>query len=619
MRQHIIRHRRPSTVAALTSIALIASACGAGSDPASIGQLADRSPADTRIEAEAGADAAGTEVANRVATDSARTAGTASDTPGTSDDETSDLDADAATSADTTTHHSPTESSSTTEPVGAPPNDADSSANTATEAVGAESPQSDSDDETPLEPGARPDGIIPLDIDLRSSDDSAEATSDFEYVEMQQPAQPAPSPAPFAAVDLTSGPSPTHTPSIDDLDFTAATGCAQHCIDDATITAVGGSSDDYRLDVSLESDADVEAYLSLAPIQRNADGHYIRPTSVPTASTHFAAEAWNTTFDLEPGTEYHLLVRANDEQGTSAVAGSFTTAPAFGPDELIAPMPCADGCLEWVSTDTHPGALVGEGGTELSVTVAVDTDATLEFAWTTDPFVQTDDGPTLLDPIVDVRAATPDSNHTLHLTDLTPNTAYSVMITATDPIGGVDRMVGTIATPSPIISAAIERVHISGDGDDGNLNRGEIRFRYGAVGNEEQTVQWSAVPEQKIASNTVVDLNRPGGVLRADGSGLYPTVVLYAGERDGEQIQVCFIGIDDDWRPADSVTFCGRERTTWSNTYVPQLTFAEIEALPACGELGVTSVLGDRCMWVHTPPNGSDAVSFDMVVSFELG
>ena len=66
------------------------------------------------------------------------------------------------------------------------------------------------------------------------------------------------------------------------------------------------------------------------------------------------------------------------------------------------------------------------------------------------------------------------------------------------------------------------------------------------------------------------------------------------------------------------VTWCGDARTIWSSTYAPSLTLAEIEQLDTCAPFGVERSGADRCMWVHTPPNSSNQVSFDMVVWFDL-
>lgn len=474
-------------------------------------------------------------------------------------------------------------------------------------------PAPDPDADVDPEPGSVPEGLEPL--DLTEPEEPAPfdgIVQAFAPVDLPQPT-PQPTPVPtFEPFVLTDGGEPTGGMAAGGLTFTAATGCGDHCISDATVSTAGGSSSRYDLRVELENPADVEAFLSFSPIVRTDDGGHLPPSSVPTASGS-AGFAWTTSFDLEPATVYHLLVRASDEQGMSSVAGTFTTAEAMGPATLAAPSACADGCLEFVSTE------FADDGTELAISVRVEVDTTIEFAWSTDQFVQGANGPTLTDPSTQAIDAVAGSITTLRLGDRTPNTAYSVMATATDGLGGTDRIVGRVATPSPTITAGISRVHISGDGDDGRTNRGEIRFSFGTIGGDNNP--WGYRGEEKLSSNTTIRLGRSaGGALQADGSGHYPSVQVFAGERDGSSLLDCFVSAEpgNDWRPDDTVTWCNRERTTWSNTYVPSMTLAEIEQLPTCEPFGVEHPDADRCAWVHTNPNSSDQVSFDMVVWFDI-
>ena len=469
------------------------------------------------------------------------------------------------------------------------------------------------DTEPDPEPGSMPEGLEPLDLTQPEEPAPFDGiVQAFAPVDLPQPT-PQPTPVPtFEPFILTDDVAPSGGMAAGGLTFTAATGCADHCIADAVVSTAGGSSSRYDLRVELENPAHVEAFLSLAPIVRTDGGGHIPPSSVPTASGS-AGFAWITSFDLEPATVYHLLVRAIDEHGMSSVAGTFTTAEAMGPAALTNPSACADGCLEFVSTE------FADDGTELAIAVRVAVDTTIEFAWSTDQFVQGADGPTLTDPSARSIEAVAGSITTLRLSDLTPNTAYSIMATATDGMGGTDRIVGRVATPSPTITAGISRVHISGDGDDGRLNRGEIRFSFGTIGADGE--HWGYRDEDKLASNTTIRLGRSaGGALQADGSGHYPSIQVFAGERDGHSVMTCFIAAnpEGDWRPDATVTWCNNARTTWSSTYVPSMTLAEIEQLPTCEPFDVEHPGADRCAWVHTNPNSSDQVSFDMVVWFDI-
>ena len=397
----------------------------------------------------------------------------------------------------------------------------------------------------------------------------------------------------------------------DDLVFTAATGCGDHCIDDAQISTAGGSSSFYDLMVNLESPATVDAYLSLAPIERTDDGAYVRPFSEPTVSKTVGFN-FQTSFNLEPATEYHLLVRAADEQGTSQVAGSFTTAEAMGPDQLATPSPCADGCLDDVTFDAD------RDGTRFTVGFASTASATVDLEWSTEQFGFDDTGrPTLTDSTstsVDVPA---DATATWSLGGLAPDTAYSVIVTATDDLGGVDRWTARVATPPPPVFASIHFLHIDGDGDNGSRNRGEIEFSYGTWGSH-----WGNRSESKIGSNSNVLLEGDAaGHIYPDSSGNYDGVIIFAGERDGREAFACFVGSSEtepQWGPGAMFTDCGTARTTWSAAFTPQMSYADLQALPGCGDLAV-AYLSDRCLTIETSPNGSDEVSFNAVVAYDIG
>ncbi|MEL6892578.1 MAG: hypothetical protein AAFP84_13335 [Actinomycetota bacterium] len=456
--------------------------------------------------------------------------------------------------------------------------------------------------------------LVPLgDVEPSAPADPPIATSGFERVPSPQP-PPATLPAAASTFDVVTL-DDDHDPvggGDGGLVLTAATGCAHHCIADATIHSVGPTTSGYELRVELDSAATVRAYVSGAPIETNADGRHVPPSSEPTA-IGTAGFRWSTVFDLEPSTTYHLLVTATDEQGTSSVAGSFTTAELLGPDALTVPVPCADGCLTWVdhTTDTD--------GTGLSFSVEVDVDASLELAWSTEQFIQTDDGPMLEDPRVHTVDAIAGSTTTMTISGLTPNTAHFVQVTATDAGGGTDRMVAAIATPSPTILVGIDRIVVRGDGDDGRHDRGEIGFLWGSVGDEEQTRGWGSRGEATIPSNSTIRTSHSTNTfVSADAAGDYPAIVVYAGERDGSNVGTCFVGADGDWRPNGTVQWCGDERITWSNTWTPRMTLAEIQSLPACTAFEVEHVEADRCIRVQTAPNSSDQVSLDVVIWFGL-
>ncbi len=500
-------------------------------------------------------------------------------------------------------------STGTTTPDPAPETPERSPSNEATTTIPAPAPVDEPDPDP--DPDSIPDGIVPIDGAAALDQPAAPFEPVVEqFTQFLAPAAVEPAPAPaFEARFLPDDPGPSGGEPTDEPAFAAATGCANRCIDSASVSAVGGSSGLVHLLVELSDPADVEAYLSLAPIVRTESGGHLPPSSQPTA-TDSVLSIWTTSFDLEPETEYHLLVRAIDEQGTSSVAGSFVTPATIGPDDLALPKPCENGCVDGISVEP------GDDGTELAVRLTAHAAATVEYAWSTEQFQHGPDGPYLDD--ASTRTIEVEAGHvsTLRLLELTPHTAYSVLVRATDSLGGVDTWFARVATPSPPILAGIDRIHVDGDGDDGSRNPGEISFLFGT-----HDEYWGYRAEAKIASNDTI---RPGqsaaGVLIANGHGRYGNVMIFASERDGTSVRKCFVGIpdDDDWQPQETISYCNNARSMRSSVLTASLTLAEIQTFPACAELGVTNTAADHCLRLETLPNSPEQVSFDAVVWFDI-
>ncbi len=474
------------------------------------------------------------------------------------------------------------------------------------------------EDESPA-PGEVPADVVPIEELGEPGDPAAPTPVDpfvrvpFAVVPVPVPINPVP---PFAPFELVADIEP-QTPAAGGGSFTAATGCGSHCISNASITTIGGSSTTYDLAVVLDvaNQSEVEAFLSLAPIGRNVDGRSIPPFSEPTASGQASADwapgvsHWETSFALEPATTYHLLVRARDAQGQSAVAGTFTTADAMGPDVLATPSPCLDGCL----ADIRVGA--SDDGRSLSITVDSTVDAEVDFHWEQGPLIDGDDGPTLDDPSTRsavLEAGTPTK---LELFELTPFRPYSFIVIATDSFGSSDRWAGTVSTRSPVIIAGIDRVHISGDGDPGSSDRGEIGFSFG-----ETSDRWGYREQEKLSSNSTVGLGRDSsGAIEVDLFGRYPWIAVVASEQDGTQIGKCFVAADPvgSWLP-ETIRECQGARFMRSMARVPSMTLTEIEQLPTCETFNVEHPGADRCTLVETAPNSGQQVSFEAVIWFDL-
>lgn len=419
---------------------------------------------------------------------------------------------------------------------------------------------------------------------------------------------PVPIPVPpFQPVKLDADLEPD-TPAAGGRTFTAATGCGSHCITDASISTVGGASTSYDLSVDLDAPAEVEAFLSQSPIEQNDDGRHIPPFSQPTASGQ-AGSNWGTSFALEPATTYHLLVRARDAQGLSAVAGTFTTNEAIGPDVLTTPSPCLDGCLEDIRVEA------ADDGRSLSISIGSTVDVDIDLEWAQDTFVQTDNGPLLPNPWKEAMSVDAGSRTTTTMNTLTPHRTYSFIVVATDSFGSSDRWIATVATPSPVIIGGIDRVHISGDGDPGSINRGEISFSFGQEGRH-----WGYREREKLSSNSTVGLGRDSGAaLEVDSSGRYPWIAVVASERDGVQFGTCFIAANPqgNWIP-DTITECRGARFMHSMARVPSMTLTEIEQLPTCETFDINHTGADRCTLIETLPNSDQQVSFEAVIWFDL-
>ena len=484
--------------------------------------------------------------------------------------------------------------------------------------VDSTTPVDPDEDETPA-PGEVPAGVVLIE-ELGEPGDPAAPTPDDPFVRVPFAVVPVPVPInpvpPFAPFELVAD-LEAHTPAAGGGSFTAATGCGSLCISDARISTIGGSSTTYDLIVVLDiaDPVEVEAFLSQAPIERNADGRSIPPFSEPTASGKASADwapgvsHWETSFALEPATTYHLLVQAQDAQGQSAVAGTFTTADAMGPDTLASPSPCLDGCLQ----DIRVGA--SDDGRSLSISVDSKVDADVDFQWEQGPLVQGDDGPTLNDPSERSAVLEAGTPTTLELFGLTPTRSYSFVVIATDSFGSSDRWAGTVSTRSPVIIAGIDRAHISGDGDPGSSNRGEISFSFG-----DEVSHWGYRDREKLSSNSTVGLGRDSAsAIEVDPFGRYPWIAVVASEKDGTQRGTCFVSANPTggWMP-ETITECRGARFMHSMARVPSMTLTEIEQLPTCETFDINHTGADRCTLIETMPNSDQQVSFEAIIWFDL-
>jgi hypothetical protein len=390
-----------------------------------------------------------------------------------------------------------------------------------------------------------------------------------------------------------------------------AGGCANQCIVSALLSA-NLTSPNVTLEVGTNTPAVMNVYVSeSAPDEE--DGHPVFPGVDPVATSGFATTHWTTPVSpLEADTKYNIIVEATDgNANTSYRSGSFTTiTPVDLPDGFASPdgpAGCAAQCITI--------ALVSPQGADMAVHVESHTSAIFDvyvseeaptYAGNVPSFDGSDSEPVASSDPLDLE------EWDTVLEDLLADTDYHIIVRATDLHGGRSYRVGTFTTPEgPQYLVRFQAIEVIGDGDSGDLNRGELSFAWGF---DDFTMGTRA--EEKIHSGTTVQLGEADtAFIATDGGGFLPMLYVSGSERDADGlVEFCSQGTGVAHEPGQNDDCDAKWNVASSGFYSGD----SIDALPSCAGFDVADEFASaRCMTFETADLGDDYPRFSVIVSFE--
>lgn len=392
-----------------------------------------------------------------------------------------------------------------------------------------------------------------------------------------------------------------------DLSLTAGLGeggCKAGCITSAWIEG-NQLHTSVELNVGTNVDAVIDAFVSTQAPVPNQVGDPSMPGLSPALSSGQPATALHGTLTgLQAHTDYYLLVRAVDDNGTSTFVGEFTTVePIEHPDEFGGNDPnpgCSTGCI------TH--AAVGDIAIESAhLTVATSMPATIEAWLSTSPIDESGQIPTATDPTHHFTTPADWTQWELAMGDLADETTYHVLVRATDENGKRDHQVGSFTTleaPPVPVRVSVDRIDVSNSGDV--IGRGEVRFAFAYDGH-----LVGQISEQKLKDSATLRPTDHNFITTAlDDDERLQGLVTWAGERD-----VSLTGFCES--PVGGVECHG---INWTAAFGGQHTIAEILELPTCGEFGFDSdAADDHCERVDGYEGIGDYVHFHAFVRYAVG
>jgi hypothetical protein len=351
-----------------------------------------------------------------------------------------------------------------------------------------------------------------------------------------------------------------------------------------------------------------------------SNGVPVLPGVTPVASDGFGHQ-WSTTLTgLQHDTDYTVIVRATDQQGTQRYAlTQVRTIPAPGGGQLVAGgSGCYFGCIEtaFIASATYDRA---------DIVVTTDTPAEIEVTVSTQAPGTIGDRPVLpADRPFQVTQANPKGIRGT-ASQLLPNTTYHVLVTAIDAEGGRSDGIGSFTTPAlpppppPPVDVLINfnRFDIIYDGDPGSLNRGEISLAWGMA----DGVYVGHRSEEKVDDNTTIQLPAGSGRWVTLGpDGMLPALVGNVAERDwhndGLGSDICANGTSVVWNvthndPCD----------LWINlAELPPQPLSFLDDLPYCTAFGYQDWRADhKCAVLGSYDMGERYATFRVVVSFLVG
>ena len=378
-----------------------------------------------------------------------------------------------------------------------------------------------------------------------------------------------------------------------------AGGCALQCITTAWLT---GNATTPNVDLHVETNTPALIEVWVSDDEPDLD-------DAPTASSGELATDWSTLLSpLEPATSYQIVVRATDEHDHSATQSSsfMTTTPVDLPDEVVSPGPepgCAHQCITTATVTPQAGS------TEMALHVETHTPASLAAFVSPDPIDITnlDDTPAV--------AQTGDElvqSWDTVLSGLAGETTYHIVVTAIDGNDHTALREGTFDTEeAPNILVTFHEIHVERDGDDSDINRGELSFRWGL---HELVV--GSRGEDKLDDGATVTLDNAHNkhVIQGVGTGFLPPLYVNALERDADGwTEFCSAGDDiktDSGRQDD----CDLK---WNVASSGLITVESLDNLYRCTEFGLPEAYADTpCLRLVSPDVGDDYPEFWAIVSF---
>ena len=381
-------------------------------------------------------------------------------------------------------------------------------------------------------------------------------------------------------------------------------GCKAGCITSAWIEG-NQLNTSVELNVGTNSAAVIDAFVSTQTPVPNQVGDPSMPGLAPALSSGQPTTALTGTLTgLQAHTDYYLLVRAVDDNGTSTFVGEFTTVePVEHPDEFGGNDPdpgCSTGCI------TH--AVVSEIAIESAhLTVATSMPATIEAWLSTSPIDDSGQTPSVADPTHHFTTPADWTAWELAMGDLTDETTYHVLVRATDANGKADHQIGSFTTPKAPptpVRVSVDRIDVSNSGDV--IGKGEVRF---AFAYDDHLV--GSISEQKLKDSATLHPSDHNFITTAlDDDERLATFEIWGGERDVSLTQFC------------EAPVAGAEchGINWTAAFTGQHTIAEILELPTCGPLGFEGeAADDHCEQISGHAGIGDYVHFTVIVRYDVG
>ncbi|MFK8024487.1 MAG: hypothetical protein AB8G26_11050 [Ilumatobacter sp.] len=455
--------------------------------------------------------------------------------------------------------------------------------------------------EKPTSPEPTPPSWDSIDLDLLDTPGDIEARNG-----------PAPVKVPPVVPEPPFPPDPGGNPGAGGGLVGNATGCQLSCITSAQLHQAQFES---AMTFELETTVPVTAFVWVSSNQPVIDGGYPVMNTWPDHANPHRSQTWETHINgLQFASTYHLTLLVVDEDGHERWA--MTSFELEGVGGLAGNgSGCYYQCIE------H-GSIIGTPGHDTAdFVVSTSVDADIDVVVSTSAPVIVGGTPTLgadRPVAIDVQNSTTIRGTA---TALAADTTYHVLASATDADGFTAHATGTFHTDHAPHQVLITFAHIDviGDGDPGNVDRGEIAFEWGLLDGSYR----GGRSEEKIASDTRVYL--------PDGSGRWVTV-----PHDGLLPSLAVNAIEHDWQDyvAHDPYRCNQRgaeplRTrididTDCNTHLSAATLSPqpvtwIDSLPSCAVFGYTDFRKHhRCARIESPPLTDEFVTFAAVVTFDV-